>query len=58
MVDSASTTVRLRYVVSVPPVLVAVMVNMLRESISVGVPLMVPFAVFKDKPEGSDGETE
>ena len=55
MVDSASTTVRLRYVVSVPPVLVAVMVNMLRESISVGVPLMVPVDVSKTRPLGKSG---
>ena len=26
--------------------------------IAVGVPLIVPFAVFRDKPAGSDGDTE
>ena len=43
------------YAVAVPPVLVAVMVNMLRVSNSVGVPLSVPFEVSKSKPLGTDG---
>ena len=45
----------LMYAVAVPPVLVAVIVNMLRVSNSVGVPLSVPFEVSKDKPLGTDG---
>jgi hypothetical protein len=44
--------------VSVPAVLVAVTVYDAEEATAVGVPLMVPFTVFKVKPEGSEGETE
>ena len=43
------------YAVAVPPVLVPVMVNMLRVSNSVGVPLSTPVEVLKDKPLGTDG---
>ena len=47
--------VMLMYAVAVPPVLVPVMVNMLRVSNSVGVPLSTPVEVLKDKPLGTDG---
>ena len=43
------------YAVAVPPVLVAVIVNMLRVSNSVGVPLSTPVEVLKDKPLATDG---
>ena len=45
----------LMYAVAVPPVLVAVMVNIVRVNSSVGVPLSTPVEVLKDKPLGSDG---
>ena len=45
----------LMYAVASPPVLVAVMVNIVRVSNSVGVPLSTPVEVSKDKPLGSDG---
>ena len=44
--------------VSVPAVLVAVTVYDVDEETTVGVPLMVPVLVSRDKPEGSDGEIE
>ena len=49
MVGTSSTMVMLMYAVAVPPVLVPVMVNMLRVSNSVGVPLSTPVEVLKDK---------
>ena len=55
IVGTSSTIVMLMYAVAVPPVLVAVMVNMLRVSNSVGVPLSTPVEVLKDKPLGTDG---
>ena len=55
MVGTSSTMVMLMYAVAVPPVLVAVMVNMLRVNSSVGVPLSVPFEASKAKPLGTDG---
>ena len=55
MVGTSSTIVMLMYAVAVPPVLVPVMVNMLRVSNSVGVPLSVPFEVSKERPLGTDG---
>ena len=55
MVGTSSTMVMLMYAVAVPPVLVPVMVNMLRVSNSVGVPLSTPVEVLKDKPLGTDG---
>ena len=57
-VGATSLTTMVRVAVSVPAVLVAVTVYVEEEATTVGVPLMVPFAVFKDRPEGSDGETE
>ena len=45
----------LMYAVAVPPVLVAVMVNMLRVSNSVGVPLSTPVEALKTRPLGTDG---
>ena len=51
----SSTMVMLMYAVAVPPVLVAVMVNMLRVSNSVGVPLSTPVEASKERPLGSDG---
>ena len=55
MVGNSSTIVRLMYATLEPPVLVAVIVNMLRVSSSVGVPLSTPVEVLKDKPLGTDG---
>ena len=51
-------TTIVRLAVSVPAVFVAVTVYEEEEATAVGVPLMVPFAVFRVKPEGSDGEIE
>ena len=50
-----STMVMLRYAVAVPPVFVPLMVNMVREIISVGLPLTVPVDVSNERPLGSDG---
>ena len=47
--------VMLMYAVAVPPVLVAVMVNIVRVSSSVGVPLSTPVEVSNARPLGSDG---
>tara|TARA_B100001113_G_scaffold179508_1_gene146978 strand:- start:1738 stop:2088 length:351 start_codon:yes stop_codon:yes gene_type:complete len=57
-VGATSLTTIVRVAVSVPAVLVAVTVYEDDEATAVGVPLMVPFPVFKDKPEGSEGEIE
>lgn len=43
---------------SVPAVLVAVTVYDVEEETAVGVPLMVPVLVSRDKPEGNEGEIE
>ena len=43
------------YTVAVPPVFVPLMVNILRASISVAVPLMVPVEVSNARPFGSVG---
>ena len=43
--------------VAVPPVLVAVMVYEVEDVTAVGVPLMAPVVVSRDKPAGSDGDT-
>ena len=51
----SSTIVMLMYAVAFPPVLVAVMVNMLRVNNSVGVPLSTPVDALKTKPLGTDG---
>ena len=55
IVGTSSTMVMLMYAVAVPPLFVAVIVNIVRVSNSVGVPLSVPFEVLKDNPLGSDG---
>ena len=47
----------LMYVVAEPPVFVAVMVNIVRSSSCIGVPLIVPVAVSKDRPSGILGLT-
>ena len=57
-VGATSLTTIVRVAVSVPAVLVAVTVYEEEEATAVGVPLMVPLPVFKDKPEGSEGEIE
>ena len=57
-VGATSLTTIVRVAVSVPAVLVAVTVYDAEEETAVGVQLMVPFTVFKVKPEGSEGETE
>tara|TARA_B100000674_G_scaffold301441_1_gene250248 strand:- start:783 stop:932 length:150 start_codon:yes stop_codon:yes gene_type:complete len=44
-------------VVSVPPVLVAVIVYDAVDVTAVGVPLIAPVEVSSDKPAGSDGDT-
>ena len=44
--------------VSVPPVLVAVIVYEAEDVTAVGVPLMAPVEVSRERPAGSDGETE
>ena len=55
IVGTSSTIVMLMYAVAVPPVLVPVMVNMLRVSNSVGVPLSTPVDVSNAKPLGTLG---
>ena len=55
IVGTSSTIVMLMYAVAVPPVLVAVIVNIVRVSNSVGVPLSTPVEVLKDKPLGTEG---
>ena len=54
--------ISLTWIVSVavllPPAFVAVTVYVAEEVTDVGVPLIVPFAVFRDNPAGSDGETD
>ena len=47
--------VRLMYTVAVPPVFVPLMINMLRVSNSVAVPLMVPVEVSNASPLGRAG---
>ena len=47
--------VRLMYTVAVPPVFVPLMMNMLRVSNSVAVPLMVPVEVSNASPLGRAG---
>ena len=44
--------------VSVPPVLLAVMVYVADEATAVGFPLIAPVEESRDKPAGSDGETD
>ena len=49
IVGTSSTIVMLMYAVAVPPVLVAVIVNIVRVNSSVGVPLSTPVEVLKGK---------
>ena len=44
--------------VSLPPVLLAVMVYAADDATAVGFPLMAPVEESRDKPAGSDGETD
>ena len=53
-----SLTWMVKVAVALPPALVAVTVYVPEEVTVVGVPLIVPFAVFRDKPAGSEGETD
>ena len=53
-----SLTTMVILAVSVPPVLVAVIVYDALEVTAVGVPLIAPVDVSRDKPAGRDGETE
>ena len=53
-----SLTTMVTVAVSVPPVLVAVIVYDAEEVIAVGVPEIAPVEVSRDKPAGSDGDTE
>ena len=55
IVGTSSTIVMLMYAVAVPPVLVAVIVNMLRVSNSVGVPLSTPVELSNARPLGTAG---
>lgn len=53
-----SLTAMVRLAVSVPPVLVAVIVYDAEDVIAVGVPETAPVEVSRDKPAGSEGDTE
>ena len=53
-----SLTTIVTLAVSVPPVLVAVIVYVADDVTAVGVPLIEPVDVSRDKPAGSDGDTE
>ena len=53
-----SLTTIVMVAVSVPPVLVAVIVYVAEDVTAVGVPLIEPVDVSRDKPAGSDGDTE
>ena len=53
-----SLTWMVKVAVALPPALVAVTVYVPEEVTVVGVPLIVPFAVFRDRPAGRDGETD
>ena len=44
--------------VALPPVLLAVTVNVVAEVTTVGVPEMAPLEVSKERPVGSDGEID
>ena len=58
MEGAISLTTMVMVAVSVPPVLVAVIVYDAVEVTAVGVPLISPVEVSRDKPAGSDGDTE
>ena len=53
-----SLTTMVTVAVSLPPVLLAVMVKDAEDVIAVGVPDIAPVEASKDKPAGSDGETD
>jgi len=54
---ATSLTTMVTLAVSVPPVLVAVIVYDAEDVIAVGVPVIAPVEVSRDKPAGSDGDT-
>ena len=58
MIGNASLTTIVIVVVSLPPLLVAVMVYTAELVIAVGVPVMSPVDVFREIPAGRDGETD
>ena len=58
MEGAISLTIMVILAVSVPPVLVAVIVYEALEVTAVGVPLIEPVDVSRDKPAGRDGDTE
>ena len=53
-----SLTVIVTVAVVLPPVLLAVTVYVVDGSRAVGVPLMVPVEVSRERPPGSEGETD
>ena len=58
MAGAMSLTTMVILAVSVPPVFVAVIVYVADDVTAVGVPLIEPVDVSRDKPAGSDGDTE
>jgi hypothetical protein len=56
MIGSASLTTIVIVVVSLPPLLVAVIVYTVELVIAVGVPLMSPVEVLREIPAGSEGD--
>ena len=58
IIGSASLTTMVIVVVSLPPLLVAVIVYVVELVIAVGVPLMSPVDVFRVRPAGSEGDTD
>tara|TARA_B100001287_G_C22317332_1_gene360009 strand:- start:315 stop:515 length:201 start_codon:yes stop_codon:yes gene_type:complete len=58
MFGTASLTTIVIVVVSLPPLLVAVIVYTAELVIAVGVPLMSPVDVLRETPAGRDGETD
>jgi len=58
MIGSASLTTMVIVVVSLPPLLVAVIVYVVELVIAVGVPLMSPVDVLRVIPAGSEGDTD
>ena len=55
---ATSLTTIVTEAVSLPPVLEAIIVYDAEEVIAVGVPLISPVEVSKDKPAGKDGDTD
>ena len=58
MIGNASLTTIVIVVVSLPPLLVAVMVYTAELVIAVGVPVMSPVEVSSEIPAGREGETD